>query len=87
MLALSNFSALVEEVLDMDSVDTMEFLIKPDFDDGLAEIGEQMKEIESKMGKELSKVCLLSSHLVYIIFCYSASKKYFVILFGKLIAI
>ena len=56
MLDLSKFSALIEEVLDMNSVDTMEFLIKPDFDEGLADIGEQMRELESKMSKEHTKV-------------------------------
>ena len=56
MLELSKFSGLLDEVLDMDSVDTMEFRIKPDFDEQLAEIGERMKAIESNMSKQLSKV-------------------------------
>ena len=56
MLELSKFSGLLDEVLDMDSVDTMEFRIKPDFDEQLAEIGERMKAIETNMSKQLSKV-------------------------------
>ena len=58
MLELSKFSGLLDEVLDMDSVDTMEFRIKPDFDEQLAEIGERMKAIETNMSKLLSKVSI-----------------------------
>ena len=46
MLDLSKYSALIEEVLDMNSVDSMEFLIKPDFDEDLADIRERMGQME-----------------------------------------
>ena len=60
MLELGKFSSLVEEVLDMDSVDSLEFLIKGDFDEGLADIGERMKELEKQMSKQLSRVTAFS---------------------------
>ncbi|KAF6017211.1 MSH2 [Bugula neritina] len=53
---LSKFSALIEEVLDMDSVKTMEFLVRADFEEALGEIGEQMKALEKGMDRELQKV-------------------------------
>lgn len=66
MLELSKFSELVEEVLDFDSIESMEFLIKPDFDDGLADIRDRMKSLKANMSKQLNKVlrifsCTLSS--------------------------
>ncbi|XP_067950413.1 DNA mismatch repair protein Msh2-like [Watersipora subatra] len=55
MFGLSKFSALLEEVLDMDTVESMEFLIKPEFDEGLAEIGEQLRDLQARMERELVK--------------------------------
>lgn len=55
---LNKYSGLIDEVLDMDTVDSLEFRVKPDFDEGLAEIGQRMKELESLMSKQLTKVTI-----------------------------
>jgi len=56
MFELAKFSALVDEVLDMASIENLEFRVKPDFDEQLSEIGQRMTELERLMGKQISKV-------------------------------
>lgn len=52
---LLNFEKMVEEVLDMDSLEKGEYLIKASFDKKLGEVKNDMDQIESKMKKETKK--------------------------------
>ena len=52
----SKYMELIETTVDLDAVDSNEFLIKPEFDDGLKECKDQMDDISAKFPKELSKV-------------------------------
>lgn len=52
---LQNFEKMVEEVLDMDSLEKGEYLIKASFDKKLEEVKIDMDQIESKMKKETKK--------------------------------
>lgn len=49
------FKSMVEQILDMDEIDKGEYLIKPSFDEELAEFKDKMDGIEEKMNKLLSK--------------------------------
>jgi DNA mismatch repair protein MSH2 len=56
---LKKFEELVEEVLDLESVENGEYLIKAEFDENLNEVRKEMNQIEAKMKKELKKICEL----------------------------
>ncbi|XP_065057032.1 DNA mismatch repair protein Msh2-like isoform X2 [Rhopilema esculentum] len=51
----SKYMELIETTVDLEAVDSNEFLIKAEFDDGLKECKDQMDEIFSKFPKELSR--------------------------------
>lgn len=46
---------MVEEVLDFESIETQEFLVNANFDDGLKESKEDLDNIKAKMNRELAK--------------------------------
>lgn len=46
---------MVEEILDFESIETQEFLINADFDDGLKESKEDLDSIKAKMEREQAK--------------------------------
>lgn len=52
----SKYMDLIETTVDLDAVESNEFLIKPEFDDGLKDCKDQMDEIFAKFPKQLSKV-------------------------------
>ena len=54
----SKFQEMVESVMDMDQVANHEFLIKPDFDEGLKELRERLDELEENIKAQLTKVSL-----------------------------
>ena len=49
---------LIETTVDLEAVDSNDFLIKAEFDEGLKECKDQMDEIFSKFPKELKKVSI-----------------------------
>lgn len=60
VMDFTKYMELIETTVDLDAVDSNEFLIKAEFDDGLKECKDQMDEILAKFPKELSKVFLLT---------------------------
>ncbi|XP_064405343.1 DNA mismatch repair protein Msh2-like isoform X2 [Halichondria panicea] len=52
---LSKFCEMVESTIDLDMVEHREFVIKPDFDDGLTQLRQEMEELESKMNSQCRK--------------------------------
>lgn len=51
----SKFTKMVEETVDMDLVNTHEYVIKSSFDKGLSDLRDQMNKIESKINVQLKK--------------------------------
>lgn len=56
LVDLEKFEQMVEQVLDLESIEKGEYLIKADFDEKLGSIKEKMDSIEEKMKQEL-KTC------------------------------
>lgn len=59
---LTNFTKMVEQVLDFSEVDEKKFNIRPDFDEDLTVLKNELDEVEEKMRRELLRVCADLKH-------------------------